>query len=126
MGASPPPTVQRPNFPLLVPGCMVYFTSEKRGYRVMARSERYLVAVKTHKDTYLYTIVDFQDGARGPDNRIFSSHAYNTRAGAESAVDELERGSLSVSGRRRLPLDIDPNDPRAVPKASRPTPWSRP
>lgn len=55
----------------------VWFSEEKRPYRVRARNDRYLVCTKPFniKHTTIYCIVDLQEQIRGPEDLVFGMGA---------------------------------------------------
>lgn len=90
-------------------GDKIYFKEEKRPYKIMARSKNFLVCAKPFnvRKTYLYCLVDLNQGVRGPDNYIFGGPlSYNDPEEATLAVEELEKGLLKVSSRRSAELNI--------------------
>lgn len=92
--------------PELKVGGMIYFRGDKRGFRITGRNDRYLVGWKTYPGNYLYTIVDFEEKRRGPDNLVFSCHTYNTERGARAAIVDLRKGDMEVSHRHGRKLDL--------------------
>lgn len=89
-------------------GDKVYFPNEKKPYKVRARDERYIICTKPYnpQHTVLYTIIDLKDQRRGPDNMIFCS-GYESDEDCAERLAELQNGSIEVSLRRGIPLDID-------------------
>lgn len=89
-------------------GDRLKFKSERQSYRVCAADGRWAVCIKPFnaKKTTLYTIVDFEQKVRGPDNIIFSQ-GYETDEDAERALGQLQRGEIEVSRRRCVALDIE-------------------
>lgn len=95
-------------------GMRIKFEEEKVSYKIMARSERYLICTKPFnaRKTYLYTIVDLVEGVRGMENLIFGS-SFGTVKECEEALDRLEGRSIyelpktEVSRRNRGPLRIE-------------------
>lgn len=89
-------------------GDRIWFTSEKRPYRLRARNDRYLICTKPFnaRKTVIYTIVDLVEGVRGPDNLIFC-FGYETEADIAENMQRLTDGEMEVSHRRRIPLDFE-------------------
>lgn len=89
-------------------GDRIKFFSEKRPYCVRAADRRYAICTKPFnlKHTTIYTIIDFKEDVRGPDNVIFGL-GYETDADAARALAQLQAGEIEVSYRRRIPLDIE-------------------
>lgn len=91
-------------------GQKIKFKSEKQRYTVMACDSRFLICVKPFnlKNTYLYTIVDFLDYRRGPENLLFG-HDYDLfdKADCELLLKDFQSGKVEVSGRRGIRLDIE-------------------
>jgi hypothetical protein len=86
-------------------GARVYVPNERRGYKVMARSDRYAVCTKPHFSTVLYFILDNVELVRGPENLIFGLGA-ETQEQCEQMIMRLEVGDTEVSHRRRVPWDV--------------------
>lgn len=89
-------------------GDKVYIPNQKRPYTVRARDDRYIICTKPFnaRHTVLYFIVDLVDKWRGPDNMIFCM-GYETDADCQERLQELQNGTIEVSIRRGIPLDID-------------------
>lgn len=91
-------------------GDRIWFTEEKQGYTVQARSSRYIICNKPFnpKKTVLYTIIDLDELVRGPENLIFGFGA-ETREQCEEMLGRLEQGVLErteVSQRHRCDLHV--------------------
>lgn len=89
-------------------GDKVYVPTDKRPYRVKARDERYIICTKPFnaRHTVLYFIIDLVEKWRGPDNMIFC-HGYETDEDCKERLKELQNGTIEVSRRRGIPLDIE-------------------
>lgn len=89
-------------------GDKVYISNQKRPYRVKARDERYIICTKPYnpKHTVLYFIVDLVDKWRAPDDRLFCM-GYETYEECQERLKELQDGTIELSVRRGIPLDID-------------------
>lgn len=113
----------------LRPGDKIRFfeDSPRTRYRVRAvsRDGRYAICTRPFnlQHTVIYTIVDFQRGVRGPDNRVFSE-GYETDEQIATNLAALESGALEVSWRtsRFLPLDIAQVWPAPSPAEGNTTP----
>lgn len=100
-------------------GSKIKFKKEKLCYVVRASNTAYLVCTRPlnmivrmggkkykHEKTVVYTIVDFVNRRRGPENLIFGMGAETD----ESCVEMLERvtaGDSAVSDKRDVDLDIE-------------------
>jgi len=88
---------------------VIRFAEERRGYRVQAASQRFLVCTKPFFKTTLYTIVDLVEQVRGPENLIFGAGA-ETREQCEAMLARLEGRdtelgwTTEISHRNRIPL----------------------
>lgn len=89
-------------------GDKVYVPNEKKPYRVRARDDRYIICTKPFnpQHTVLYFIIDLVDRWRGPDNMIFC-HGYESDEDCMDRLKELQEGTIEVSTRRGIPLDIE-------------------
>ena len=94
-------------------GDRIKFAEERQSYKVCAADERYAVCIKPFnaRKTTLYTIIDFERGERGPDDRIFSRR-YETDDDAARALGELQSGDIAVSHRRSVKTNIEKVIPR--------------
>jgi hypothetical protein len=91
----------------LLPGDRVRFSDEKQArFKVKAASERFVVLTKPFnaKQTYIYTIIDLEQGVRGPDSSWGTG--YGTDEDIADAMVKLYDGIASVSPRRSVTLDI--------------------
>lgn len=89
-------------------GDKVYVPNESRPYRVRARDDRYIICTKPFnpQHTVLYFIIDLVYKWRAPDNMIFCS-GYETDEDCKDRLKELQDGTIKLSSRRGIPLDID-------------------
>ena len=89
-------------------GDKVYIPTDKRPYTVKARDERYIICTKPFnaRHTVLYFIIDLVNKWRAPDNMIFC-HGYETDEDCAARLEELQNGTIELSRRRGIPLDID-------------------
>jgi hypothetical protein len=89
-------------------GARVWFSGEKRPYKVRARNERYLICVKPFnaRKTVLYSIVDIDEDIRGRDNLIFGLGYENDESITEN-MHRLSTGEMEVSHRHRVPLRVE-------------------
>jgi hypothetical protein len=116
-------------------GNKVYFTNEKLPYKVMAVSERYAVvsrplnrredaellhhqvemgayltlseAFEHNKQTPVYSLIDFKENVRAPDNLVFGFYDYSKESDCEKVIKALENCELELSHRTRCELSID-------------------
>lgn len=89
-------------------GDKVYVPTDKRPYKVRTRDDRYIICTKPFnlQHTVLYFIVDLVDKWRAPDNMIFCD-GYETDEDCVERLKELQDGTIELSRRRGIPLDID-------------------
>lgn len=100
-------------------GNKIKFRKEKLRYTIQACDERFLICTKPlnmirkvhggyeHEKTVLYTIVDFKEMRRGPENLVFGMGA-ETREDCEEMLARLnEEYPSEVSYRHDVPLDIE-------------------
>lgn len=85
----------------------VYFAGEKWPYRIRCRNERFLICTKPFNinKTVIYCIVDLVLNIRGADNKLMWM-GYESDEGCAEALTQLAAGTMEVSGRNRVPLDI--------------------
>lgn len=88
-------------------GAKIWFGSEKQGYTVRASNVAFCVLTKPFnaQKTVFYTIIDWENGVRGPEDLIFGMGA-ETDKECGDMLKRLTNGETSVSGRRFLDLDI--------------------
>lgn len=89
-------------------GDKVCVPTDKRPYTVKARDERYIICTKPFnvRHTVLYFIIDLLNKWRAPDNMIFCS-GYETIEDCQERLKELQDGTIELSRRRGIPLDIE-------------------
>ena len=89
-------------------GDKVYIPTDKRPYTVKARDERYIICTKPFnlRHTVLYFIIDLVNKWRAPDNMIFC-HGYETDEQCVERLKELQNGTIQLSRRRGILLDIE-------------------
>ena len=113
----------------------VFFKNEKLAYEVKAISERYaVVSRKLHrredsdllhhevrmgaylsfteafdacKNNPVYSLLDFQENVKAPDNLILEYFDYSNEEDCEEAIKWLEQGKMELSRRNRIDLEID-------------------
>jgi len=85
----------------------IWFAVEKRPYRVRARNDRFAGCTKPYnpRHTVLYTIVDFKEEIRGPENLVFCAGAETDQLCSEM-LTRIETGETEISYRNRIPLCI--------------------
>lgn len=91
-------------------GDRVKFFEEKKSYRIVARTTRFLICTKPYnlkKDSYLYTIVDLKFNVRGKDNYIWSKYDYTDTQQLGEAIADLESGKLEISRRNQIENRIE-------------------
>jgi hypothetical protein len=89
-------------------GDKIKFTTEKHRYTIRACNERFIIATKPFnaQKTFLYTIVDLEEGLRAADN-WYCKHAYDKVEEAEEGLKELISGKIYLSHRSRIDLDLE-------------------
>ena len=89
-------------------GDKVYIPSEKRPYTVKARDDRYIICTKPFnlRNTVFYFIIDLVEKWRAPDNMVFC-FGYETDEDCLERLKDLQEGTIELSRRRGLPLDIE-------------------
>ena len=58
------------------------------------------------RKTTLYTIIDWKNNVRGPENLVFGMGA-ETRKSCEEMLERLTQGESQVSSRHNIPLKIE-------------------
>lgn len=92
----------------LAVGSKIKFKREKQVYTVQASNGIFAVCSKPFnaRRTVLYTIIDFKEQVRGPENLVFGMGA-ETKEQCEEMLERLTQGETEVSHRHRVELDID-------------------
>ena len=113
----------------------VYFNNENLPYNVMAVSERYAVvsrkldkkedkellefevkrgafntvenAFNSHKGNPVYSLLDFQENEKAPDNWVFGMIDYFEVEDCKNCIKMLESGEVELSRRNVVELSID-------------------
>lgn len=88
-------------------GAKVWFRGEKQGYTVRASNTAFCVLTKPFnaQKTVLYTIIDWEQKIRGPEDLVFGAGAETDEQCAEM-LERLTQGESEVSSRYDLKLDI--------------------
>ena len=115
-------------------GQEVIFANDPLPFKVMAVSERYAVvsrklhrrqdagllhhqvemnaycsfteAFNAQKNNPVYSILDFKQGVRAPDNLIFGSYDYFDEKSCQKAIKALEKGEIELSRRNYTTIEI--------------------
>lgn len=89
-------------------GDQIYVPTEKKPYRVRCRDDRFIICTKPMNiyHTVLYFIIDLKERMRGPDNMVFC-FGYETDEDCLANLKRLQNGTMEVSIRRGIPLDIE-------------------
>jgi hypothetical protein len=89
-------------------GDEILVPNEKKPYRVRARDDRYIICTKPFnlRHTVFYFIIDLVNKWRAPDDRIFCL-GYETDEQCQKRLKELQDGTIELSRRRGIPLDIE-------------------
>jgi hypothetical protein len=106
---NPPYHFERPYD--LYDGAKVRFVGEKQAYTVICTSNRYTICTKPFnpQHTVLYTIIDWQEQVRGPEDLIFGMGAETKEQCLEMLVrlTDGHPGRSEVSSRRNVWLNIE-------------------
>ena len=86
-------------------GDKIHLFNEKRAYKVMARSERFVILSKNCFGKPLYTIIDLKEKWMGPDFLIFGIYDYSNTEDCKKAVEALEKGDLEISRRKGMSFE---------------------
>lgn len=86
-------------------GDKIKFAEEKAAYTVQAMNDRYAVCTKPFNParTVWYTIIDFEEEIRGPENLVFGFGA-ETRELCEEMLARIVSGESEISHRSRIEL----------------------
>ncbi|WP_213015327.1 MULTISPECIES: hypothetical protein [unclassified Rhodococcus (in: high G+C Gram-positive bacteria)] len=101
-----------PTTPLaLDPGGRIRFGIEpRRPYTVRALSEHFVVCTRQRdfatQGQFVYTVIDWRNGIRGPVNVIGQSTDVGTDEQCRTLLRDLESGRCEISHRNRVQLDI--------------------
>ncbi len=89
-------------------GDKIKFKTEKQRYTVRARDERFIIATKPFnlRKTYLYTLVDLKKKKRSSDD-WHCKYDYENEFEARLAIRELNDGTIELSSRQIIDLDIE-------------------
>ncbi|ELB92840.1 hypothetical protein Rwratislav_12173 [Rhodococcus wratislaviensis IFP 2016] len=107
MNAKGSPTTAIP----LDPGARIRFGIEpRRPYTVRALSEHFVLCTRQRDfattGDFVYTVIDWRNGIRGPINVIGQSVDVSTDERCRDLLDDLEAGRWEISHRNRVQLDI--------------------
>lgn len=120
---------------VLVVGGNISFINENLPYKIMAVSPRYAivtrpfdrkedddllafevergasvskkVAFEKIKNNVVYSILDFNENVKGPNNLIFSHYDYKSTEDCIKCIADLEEGKIEISHRNRVELVVD-------------------
>lgn len=89
-------------------GDKVYIPNQKRPFTVKARDDRYIICTKPFnlQNTVFYFIIDLVEKWRAPDNMVFC-FGYETDEDCLERLKDLQKGTIELSRRRGIPLDIE-------------------
>lgn len=130
-------------------GDKVYFTNDTLPYEVKVVSERYVVCVRAldkkgdrglmehdvrmggyfsieeaynhQKDNPVYTLLDFTELIRSPNNLVFSDYDYWKQEDCEKCIADLIAGEVELSQRNKCDLMID----RVIPNGCTEIVWAK-
>ena len=107
MNATGSPT---PPIPLDVGDRVRFGLEPRRPYTVRALSEHFVVCTRPRDfattGEFVYTVIDWRNGIRGPINVIGQSVDVSTDERCRDLLDDLEAGRWEISHRNRVQLDI--------------------
>lgn len=86
-------------------GDKIHLFGEVRAFKVMAKSERFVILSKICFGKPLYTIVDFKEEWMGPDFLVFGIYDYSNTEDCEKAIKDLEKGKLQISRRHGISFE---------------------
>jgi len=94
--------------PILPVGAKIKFPNEKQRYTVRASNAAYTIVTKPFnaQKTVLYSILDFHEGVRGPEDLVLGMGAETDEQIAEMMIRLTNRGS-EISHRHRVTLVIE-------------------
>lgn len=89
-------------------GSKIKFLNEKHRYTVQASNVAFAICTKPMNalKTVMYTIIDWNEQRRGPENLIFGMGA-ETREQCEEMLERLTQGESQVSSRNTRRMDIE-------------------
>ncbi len=64
-------------------------------------------AYKSLKNEVIYTILDFENGVKGPHNLVFNDYNFRKQRDMAKLLKDLESGDVEVSRRNQAVLRID-------------------
>ena len=88
-------------------GAKLWFRGEKQGYTVRVSNVAFAICTKPFnaRKTVLYTIVDWEQGIRGPENLVFGLGA-ETDEQLKDMLEGLSNGESEVSTSRHAKIDL--------------------
>ncbi|WP_257016283.1 hypothetical protein [Rhodococcus sp. ACS1] len=107
MNAKGSPTIPIP----LDAGDRIRFGLEpRRPFTVRAISEHFVICTRQRdfatQGDFVYTVIDWRNGIRGPINVIGQSADVSTVEQCHDLLNDLEAGRWEINHRNRVPLDI--------------------
>ena len=116
-------------------GSKIYFIGEPLPMELIAKTKRYAVVVRkldiesdfellafevergTYSDSHnayedlkdqpVYSLLDFEEEKRGPDNYVLGIYDYWSKEDCEQCIKDLEDGEVEISRRHGIELNID-------------------
>lgn len=91
-------------------GDKIKFKREKQRYKVIAKSNRFIICTKPFnpKRIFLYSIVDLQRLVRGAVNLVFGlAWDFDNPEELQECINELESEKVEVSHRSCIFLDVE-------------------
>lgn len=82
-------------------GQKVKFADDRLWFTVQAKNERFVVLTATK----FHTIIDLDQGIRGPDNLVFHN-GYDNQKECEDRLQDFNNGEIEVSHRNRVLVEI--------------------
>jgi ribosomal 50S subunit-recycling heat shock protein len=93
----------------LQPGGKIWFIGERQPMTVKAQSQRYAICTAPfyREKTVYYSILDFMNKWKAPNNLIFNLYDYEDQADIDKSLVDLEAGKYELSKRRGTELKVD-------------------
>jgi hypothetical protein len=105
----------------------IYFEGESVPMKLRARSNRYAIVTRGYdpveeadlleememtaeeasEASLVYSLLDFQEEKKAPNDRIFDPYNYEEQADLEQCIADLEEGKINLSKRHGVALKID-------------------
>lgn len=86
-----------------------FLTGGKQPMTIKAQTGRYAICTAPHyrNKSVWYSILDFLNAWRAPNNLVFNAYDYAEQADIDECLKDLETGDVELSQRNGIPLEID-------------------